>query len=141
MNCPYCKQILPENHAAGICPYCGHNLPSANPGPTTTAGPKPGWLWFWAALLGPPVLTLLSALLMKQAAPSHASNESLSPAVALLGGGAGGIVCGIILGVRLGKNPGARVALALLLAFIMVPVCIMTCFFGCSLGGYQMDFK
>jgi hypothetical protein len=138
MNCPNCNNALPENIPGGKCPSCGHELPIKNPESiqAAPAGPKPSWLWFWAALLAPPVLTLLTAFLTR-----HTTNGGAPVAIALLGGGAGGIVCGIILGVRLGSNPGARVGLALLLAFIMVPVCIITCFFGCSLGGYQMDMK
>ena len=134
--------MLPENHVAGICPHCGHDLPSTNPAPPGEPPPlKIKWLWFWIALIAPPVLTALSALLARQAAPEHASNESLSPAVALIGGGLGGIVCGIVIGTRLGKTTAARVGLSLLFSGIMVVVSIMLCFFGCTLGGYQMDLK
>ena len=142
MNCPFCKQILPENHAASVCPYCGHGLPSANPAPANEPPPfKIKWLWFWLALIAPPVLTALSAMLMRQGSPGHASNESLSPAIALIGGGIGGIVCGIVIGTRVGKTTAARVVLSLIFSGIMVVVSIMLCFFGCSMGGYQMDMK
>jgi hypothetical protein len=138
MNCPHCNNPLPADNPASYCPSCGRGLPAANP--ETAPGPKPSWLWFWAALLAPPVLTALAAFLARQSM-AQASNEGMSVAVGLLGGGAGGLACGIILGLRLGKTSGARVGLALLLAAIMVPVCIITCFFGCSLAGYQMDLK
>jgi hypothetical protein len=138
MNCPSCQQILPENHAAGVCPHCGHDLASTNPAPVTTEPPpfKIKWLWFWLALITPPVLTALSALLTK-----HTSNDGLSVAVGFFGGGIGGIVCGIVLGIKVGKTTPARVVLSLIFSGIMVVVCIMLCFFGCSVGGFQLDLK
>ena len=142
MNCPFCKQTIPENHTASVCPYCGHELPSINP-PSVPEVPqlRIKWVWFWTGLMAPPVLTALSALLMRQTSPGHATNESLSPGIALIGGGIGGILCGIVIGTRLGKTQGARVGLALLFSAIMIFVCIILCFFGCSLGGYQLDMK
>jgi hypothetical protein len=137
MNCSFCKQILPENHAASICPYCGHNLPSTNPGPATELPPfKIKWLWFWLALIAPPILTALSAALTRRS-----SNEDLSLAVGLIGGGIGGIVCGVVIGIKLGKTTPARVVLSLIFSGIMAVVSIMLCFFGCTMGGYQLDMK
>ncbi len=137
MNCPFCKQVIPENHADGVCPHCGHDLPPANPGATTEPPPfKIKWLWFWLALIAPPVLSALSAALTR-----HTSNGGLPVAVGLFGGGIGGLVCGVVIGIKLGKTTPARVVLSLIFAGIMAVVSIMLCFFGCSMGGYQMDLK
>jgi hypothetical protein len=137
MNCPFCKQVIPENHASSICPHCGHDLPSINPGPTTELPPfKVNWLWFWLALIAPPILTALSA-----ASTKHTSNDGLPVAVSLLGGGIGGIVCGVVIGIKLGKTTTSRVVLSLIFSGIMVVVSIMLCFFGCTMGGYQLDLK
>jgi hypothetical protein len=141
MNCPSCKQLLPEGQVSGACPHCGHDLPVTGQAPASEPPPfKINWLWFWIALIAPPVLTALSALLMRQGS-GNASNEGLSPAIALIGGGLGGLVCGIVLGVKLGKTSPSRVVLSLVFSGIMVIVSIMFCFFGCSLGGYQFDMK
>jgi hypothetical protein len=142
MNCPHCNQPVPENNIARECSSCGRELPlAAAESPGQLPPVKIKWLWFWIALMAPPVLTLASAYFMRVAGPGSASNESLSPAIALLGGGAGGLTCGILLGLRLGKTSAARAGIAVLLAGVMIVVSVMLCFFGCSLGGYHFDIK
>jgi uncharacterized protein YacL len=88
---------------------------------------------FFLVLLVPPVLTMISAWLVR------AQNEFASVAIALFGGGAAGITCGIMLGLRLGSSYAARVVLCLLFVAVMIFVCIMLCFLGCNLGGYQFQ--
>jgi len=137
MNCPHCQKELPENHSAEGCPFCGQNAPpqkidSVDPGEKLLAPVKFRVVVFFLVLLGPPVLTMISALLI------HAQNQSGSVVIGFFGGGATGIACGIMLGLRLGRTLPARVALCLLFAAVMTFVCIMLCFIGCSLGGYQI---
>jgi hypothetical protein len=86
---------------------------------------------FFLFLLGPPILTLLSALLFRD------RNNSAPCGIALLGGGAGGVGCGVLLGRRLGSTPPRQIAPGLLFAPIMVVVCITLCLAGCSAGGFK----
>lgn len=135
MNCPHCQHELPENYAAAYCLFCGQDLSPIIPAgqsPKQSLAPIRFRAWvFFLMLLGPPILTMLSAWLV------HAPNESYSVGIGFFGGGAAGIVCGIMLGLRLGKTIPARILQCLFFAAIMVVVCIMLCFFGCNLGGYQ----
>lgn len=137
MNCPHCNKALPDNYSAATCCDCGRELTlnsSASRPPV-----KIKWIWFWLALMAPPLLTLLSAHFMHST--SSAANEGLSPAIALLGGGAGGLACGILLGIKLGKTSGARVGYAILFGPAMIFVSVLLCFFGCNVGGYHFDIK
>lgn len=139
MNCPHCQKILPENYPAEFCLFCGKDLSpikiqDANAEATSLAPVKFNAAIFFLILLGPPVLTALTAWLV------HTPNESYSAAIGFFGGGAAGIVCGILIGLRLGRTIGARIGLCLLFSVIMVVVCITLCCFGCTLGGYQMQF-
>jgi hypothetical protein len=137
MNCPHCQKELPENHSVESCPFCGQNAPpqkidGVGPGETLLAPVKFRAVVFFLVLLGPPILTMISARLI------HAQDQSISVGIGLFGGGAAGIACGIMLGLRLGSTLPARIALCLLFVAVMTFVCIMLCFIGCSLGGYQL---
>lgn len=138
MVCPHCQQALPENYTASYCPHCG----GAVPPPVSTYVEKRlepvkiSWFIIFGALLAPPLLTLLTALLCR-----GRSNEGVSPTVGLLGGGAGGIAFGIMLALRLGKTTSARVGMAIVFSVIFMVVCIMLSCFGCLVGGYQMRLE
>ena len=69
--------------------------------------------------------------------PANASDEGISPAVALIGSGIGGIASGIIVGIKRGRTIPARIGISVLCSGVMCVVCIILCFFGCNLGGYQ----
>jgi hypothetical protein len=141
MNCPHCQKELPDNYRARWCTFCGKDLPAL--GTYLVEQPQSGglppvkinWLIFFCALLAPPLLTMLTASTV------GGRNESVSPAIALFGGGAGGIICGVLLGLRLGKTVQARFVLGILLTFGMIIVCVMLCLAGCTIGGYQMRFN
>ena len=94
------------------------------------------WLAFLCALLLPPLLTLLSAAIMRLTLSSP-RNEGLSPLIAVIGGAIGGIICGILLTFRATKNIRHRVVLSVVLSAVMIVVCVSLCFFGCNIGGYQ----
>jgi hypothetical protein len=76
-------------------------------------------------LFGPPVLTLLAALLIQ---------SPMTATICIYGGLAGGIVCGIMLGLKADLTWPFRFLLCLLFAAVMSVACISLCFVGCSLG-------
>jgi len=138
MNCPHCQKELPENYGARWCPFCGKDLPASatyavEAPPSASLKPvKINWLIFISALLIPPMLTMLSALL------TGSRNDPVSPVVGLCGGVAAGIYCGVVLGLRFGETSLGRIVCGVLLSMPMVIVCVMLCFFGCTIGGYQI---
>ena len=80
--------------------------------PTVPPPPRVNWLLFFALLLSPPLLTVLSVWC--------AGNKSgLSVAVALLGGAAGGIASGALLGRGLGSRTETRIVLGLVCARLL----------------------
>lgn len=88
---------------------------------------------FLAALFGPPILTMLAALMDNRGAAA--------PALMLLGGGAGGLVAGIMLGCRLGRTTTAKVLLGMVLSGVAVIAVITLCGVGCGLGNYKVSFQ
>ena len=137
MICPHCQKILPENYPAEFCPFCEKDLlpaglPDAKVESAYLSPVKFPAAIFFLILLGPPVLTAVTAWLV------HVPNESYSTTIGFFGGGAAGIACGILIGLRLGRTFSARFGLSLLFSIIMVVVCITLCCFGCNLGGYQL---
>jgi hypothetical protein len=127
--------VLPEV----LIPATGvMNVPKPTP-PIAEQAPKPfkiKWWIFFAALLAPPLLTLMAAYLNKGQA-----NEGVSPVIGIVGGAAGGIICGVLLALRMQKTIAARVVLAVLLSAVLGIVCIMLSFFGCMVGGYVLKFE
>ena len=140
-TCPHCQKELPENYGALDCPFCGKDLPSGRPEAFHEL-PQVRFnsLLFLAALLLPPLLTLLSATLMRFVFLTKPMSEGISPWVALVGGCIGGVICGALLGTRIGRNLPARIVLSIVFSAMMIVVCIMLCLFGCGIGGYQMRF-
>jgi hypothetical protein len=139
MNCPHCQKEMPEEPGAVRCPFCGKDLASL---PEDSVGvPAPvkfkGRLFF-AALLLPPFLTLISAAIMRLLISPGQVNEAITPTIGLLGAMAGGVTCGVLLGIKAGGNIPARFILSLFFAAMMIIVCVMLCLFGCGLGGYDM---
>jgi ABC-type nitrate/sulfonate/bicarbonate transport system permease component len=134
MNCPHCQKEMPENHGAVYCPLCGKDLPAATTG---FAGKKMSWRWFMVALLSPPLLTLISAALMRFVFASQETNEEVSALIGFLGGVIGGIVCGVMIGARASQDFAARIMVSIFCVPVMVIVCITLCCFGCGIGGYQ----
>jgi predicted permease len=124
MTCPRCQKELQEGQKGKRCPHCGWFASRFK------------WLAFLCALLLPPLLTLLSATIMRLAM-SNPRDEGLSPFVAVIGGAIGGIICGILLAFRATKNIRHRVVLSALLSAVMIVVCLALCLFGCTAGGYQ----
>lgn len=90
-------------------------------------------MFFVAALLAPPVLTAVAAML------DH--RGPAAPAFMFLGGAAGGFTAGVMLGCRLGRSPTTKVLLSLLLAAVTAVAVISLCGFGCALGNYRLDFR
>jgi hypothetical protein len=138
MKCPHCKNELPDNHGARWCSFCGKDLPGSatyaveTPSSSPQLAPvKVNWLVFFAVLIAPPLLTLITASTV------GGRNEQVSPIIGLYGGGAAGIICGLLLGLRLGKTVLARVVLGVLFSVVMAFLCIMLCLLGCTMGGYQ----
>jgi len=139
MNCQHCQKELPENYGAVYCPFCGKDLALDNPGALHELPPvRFNGLLFLSALLLPPLLTLLSAALMRFVFLTKPTNEGISPCVALVGGCIGGVICGVLLGMKAGRNLPAKISLSILFSAIMMIVCVALCFFGCGIGGYQM---
>jgi hypothetical protein len=138
MNCPRCQKELPADYSANYCFACGGSLsPEEYRGPDGELKHLPAVKFraplFFLLLLGPAVITMISAWLV------GGSNESVSPFVGLIGGGTSGIACGLMLGRRIPSTGPVRIILCLFYSGIMTVVCIMLCFFGCNLGGY--DFQ
>ena len=92
------------------------------------------WPVFFAVLLTPACITMLSALL------DHAPNQGVSPVIGLFGGAAAGIACGIMLGFRLRTAGLERIIVTFLLCLIMAVVGITLSCFGCQAGGYRLQF-
>src|SRR5580765_6010530 len=118
MNCPHCQKLLPDNYTASYCPHCGGEVQQpTSPTPPGSPPLKPvkiKWPIFFVVLLAPPVLTSMVAFVGK-----GQSNESVSPIIALFGGGAAGVVYGILLALRIGRTVPIRVLLAILFAGIL----------------------
>lgn len=134
MNCPHCQKELPSDYGATWCPFCGKNLPVSeiNSVKPQLRRVKINWFIFYAVLLAPALITMLTAMCF------HAPNQGVSAAMGLFGGGAAGIACGIMLGLRLGKTLPTRIVLGILFSFVLVVVCITLCCFGCQAGGYNL---
>lgn len=135
MKCSNCGGELAAD--AGLaCPFCGRVLANDAVVPPRVGVPATNvnWLLFFGALLVPPMLT---ALIVQ----GGRATQGLAVAIALLGGGAGGIITGGILGRRLGQNLRMKVLFGLLFAGVMVVACIGMCCFGCLAGGFRLDFK
>jgi len=139
MNCAHCQKEIPENYGGVYCPFCGKDLALANslrsPGDNSVEPVKLNAKLFLLMFLGPPLLTLLSALLFR------AENGGIPVMIGLIGAILGGITCGVMLAHRLAKTIAGRIFLCFLLASIMVFVSVTLCCFGCNLGGYQMNFR
>ena len=139
MNCPHCQKTLPENYGATYCPFCGMGIPVGE-SPLPVNGPSLApvrirWLVFFAVLLAPALLTLLSSFLGR----GH-DNENISPIIAIVGGIGAAIACGVMLGLRIGRTVATRVGLSLLFSCVFAPMSVTLCFFGCMVGGYQLQF-
>jgi hypothetical protein len=91
-------------------------------------------IYFFIALLGPALLTLIVAVLVRT------PNEMYSVGVAILGGIAGGIICALLLVLRIKTTLWGRIGLMIPCSAVMIIVCITLCFFGCTTGGYQFRF-
>jgi hypothetical protein len=135
MICPHCRSELPETSGTGCCPVCGKDLPGAiTIGPATGLKPyKINAFKFFLALLGPTVLTLLSALVFT------GPNAPIPVFVGLVGGGLGGMICGIMLGCRSSDLLGGRIFSSLIFSAMFAVVGIVLCTFGCGFGGYQYN--
>ena len=111
MNCPHCQKEMPEDHGAAYCPLCGKDLSSEPADLARTLPPvKFNSLLFFAALLLPPLLTLLSAAAMRYLVSASPVNEGVSVVVGLLSGVIGGAVCGVLVGLKTSRRhsePGA----------------------------------
>lgn len=136
MNCPHCHNVLPEKYGATYCPFCGIGLPSDQLAEATGVFPlspvKIRWWLFFGALLAPPLLTFLTAFILREQ-----TSEDTAPLVAVLGAAAGGITCGVMLGLRFGNSVPLRVGLGFLFSCLMVVVCFTLSFCGCMVGGYK----
>jgi hypothetical protein len=138
MNCPHCQKELPEDYSAMWCPFCAKYLtPKAEPPPPLPSA-KLNWRIFLCALLGPALLTLISAATMRFLISPGSMNEAVTPYVVFICGPIGGVICGVMLGFQGGRNLPVRIILSLVMVTIMIPVCVVLCFFGCGIGGYQM---
>lgn len=91
------------------------------------------WPVFLAAVLVPPVLTSVAAMMDHRGAAA--------PALMFLGGAAGGLVSGILLGCRVGKTTTTKAILSVVFCGLMTVAVISMCGFGCALGNYRLDFK
>ncbi|MCC6233813.1 MAG: hypothetical protein IT580_14280 [Verrucomicrobiales bacterium] len=89
------------------------------------------WTVLGAALLGPPVLTTLAAMLDR--------NGAAAPAMMFLGSAAGGLVAGVMLGCRFGRSAPTKVVLSLLLVGVSTVAVVCLSGFGCAVGGYQLN--
>ena len=109
------------------------SIPPASQAPTGSPWTRTQCAIFTGALLGPPVLTMLAAMM--------APRGGAAPALMLLGGGAGGLVAGVMLGCRFGKSDTTKVLASIVLAGIGAVAVIGLSGLGCSLGNYRPDFR
>lgn len=107
--------------------------PAESPLPTPPAQGRWRWPWFAAALLTPPLLTTLAALLDRRG--------SAAPALGFLGAAAGGLVCGILLGCHVGKTGATKALLSVVFSGVCAVAILAMSFFGCMVGNYQLDFR
>ncbi|HEU5072403.1 MAG TPA: hypothetical protein VFV96_18535 [Verrucomicrobiae bacterium] len=109
--------------------------------PTEIPPPLPGeappmavrrinWFLFFAVLLAPPVLTLLTAM---------AGWQSFPVACPFVGGALAGLVCGIQLARRLGQTTNAVVLLSFAFFIVFGALSFALCFTGCLLGNYNFN--
>ena len=107
------------------------SLPDDAPGRRPARPPFPAVL-FYAALLGPPILTFLAVL---------SRNDGLTIGVALIGSGLGGLVCGAMLGQRVAQTTAGKVLFSILFVCLFCGAILTMSFFGCAAGGYSMNFR
>ncbi|MEO6034670.1 MAG: hypothetical protein ABIQ35_05405 [Verrucomicrobiota bacterium] len=125
---------MPEDFSGAHCPFCEKDL--AGQGRSLMDGSMPKqhkfrWPYFFAVMLAPVLLTILSALLSKEG--------SFAVGIALLGGSVSGIVGGAMLGREFGKTRALKITLSIVFAIIMVVVGVgMNCF-GCLVSGYKIE--
>jgi len=138
MNCPHCHEVVAADYKEPRCPHCGKNLVAATPADDAPIPPRTEFQWklYLCALLGPAVLTFVSAAVLRLAS-SQSRSEGFTPVLALIGSIIGGIICGVVVGLQ-NRHPIARVVLILLMSFIMTVVCLAFCLVGCGIGGYRL---
>jgi hypothetical protein len=136
MNCPSCHKELPENISIEKCPFCGTTLVPGIPARQVHQPRHFQARLFFCGLLAPPLLTLITAFLMRTFVDK--SNESVSVAVGSIGSVIGGIICGVTIGI-LPRDIGARVICSIVMIAIMSGVCLVLSCFGCTMGGYQLN--
>lgn len=83
---------------------------------------------------------MLSACLVKQI-KGNASDEGVSPMVALLSAAIGAIACGIMVGLRRGASVPARIGISVLCSALLFVVCLILAFIGCNVGGYHLTIR
>ena len=110
------------------------------PNPPADAGrqppasrPKMNWLIFFAALLIPVIGSCIAGAL-------DSRDGGFAPAIAMIGGGIGGIICGVTLARRFGRDVAGKIILGVIFSGFMAVACIGMSCFGCALSGYQMSF-
>lgn len=139
MTCPQCQKELPGNFEREQCPFCGEGIadiraPSLQPQPPARRF-QFNWQLFLLALLLPPSLTQLSALIFGRVA--GLTGESVSPIVGLVGAIVGGMGCGVVAAVSLAYSLPGRILLSILFSVVMIVVCLALCCFGCAVGGFK----
>ena len=82
--------------------------------PLTAPTPERNWWPFWVALLAPPVLTTLLALLQR--------DGTAAATVAIYGTGVSALYCGFWTAIRFFKNAGLRLLLGLVFAVVFYAV-------------------
>ena len=88
------------------------------------------WWLFFAILLLPAVLALISSLLKL---------ESLSVAAPLFGGPIAGIICGILLARRIGRTTATRIGLGFSFIALFAFLSFVLGFVGCTVGGFTIN--
>ena len=107
-----------------------HDPPSV-PLDSSSAGPgkaRGGWWIFFAVLMAPTILTLLTA-----------KSEDLWPVFTFAGSGVAGLYCGFWLAIRQCRTIPGKFLIGLILAVVFTVVSFALCCAGCTLGGAALN--
>ena len=95
---------------------------------------KINWLFFFAVLLAPAVVTMLGAAGSRDGNGGAAIMAAAGP---LVGAPLAGLICGIYLAPRVGRTSAERLWLGFLCVGVCACVSFMLTFLGCQLGSSQ----
>lgn len=124
MNCPHCQQLVPMDHPAASCPFCGKELSLENPPMAPLAQPlRANWPLFFAVLFAPPVCCFIALSL---------DVGFLAVLFGALGSLISGVVCTRIVMRNFGSIRWRRALLQIIIGVLLCGISFSLSFLGCT---------